>query len=185
MSRQGICIILFLCVLSLSSDLGRHLYCDSSLIGRNTPTWEVKPPFLPYSQYIYCKYIIKGRGIPAFQQFINRFNLYYSQDFDTFLVFLDVFLDVPSATLRLTPSVFSKWPFPEKNPIGGLRTYFLENPHWNFQVFYFIPGNSRKNKASPQKLHKIVLHVYTPRNIQGLKPRPLEIPYEFFFLDHP
>ena len=31
---------------------------------------------------------------------------------------------------------------------GGWRQTSLKTP-WNFEIFYFIPGNSRQNKASP------------------------------------
>ena len=37
--------------------------------------------------------------------------------------------------------------YSRKNPNGGLRIYFFENPSWNFSYFYFTPGNSRQNKA--------------------------------------
>ena len=49
-------------------------------------------------------------------------------------------------------------------------TYFFENP-WSFQLFYFAPGNSKQNKASP---------LQTPQNCYTLKlfqktiePKPL------------
>ena len=59
----------------------------------------------------------------------------------------DVFLDVPSATLWLKPSVFSKWHFPKKKTNGRLRTYFLEYPHWNFLDFLFYPRKFQKKQS--------------------------------------
>ena len=53
-----------------------------------------------------------------------------------------------------------------------------KKPNW---VSLASPGNSRQNKASSQKVHKIVLHlpeILRPKPI----PRPLEIPR--FFLGH-
>ena len=51
---------------------------------------------------------------------------------------------------------------------GGLRTYFSENLPGFFGCFYFTPGNSRQNKASPQETPQIRLH---PLKILSLKPR--------------
>ena len=40
----------------------------------------------------------------------------------------------------------------QKNPnMGGSGYTFLETP-WNFSFFYFIPGNSRQNKAQPMDI---------------------------------
>ena len=69
--------------------------------------------------------------------------------------------------------------FSRKKPNGGLRTYFLENRYWNFKVFYFIPGNSsRKNKALPQKLPKIVLR---PSKLLRPKIKPRSWKFHMIF----
>ena len=68
------------------------------------------------------------------------------------------FLNVPSATLRLTPSVFSKCPFPEKKQIGDFDYILSWKSPLEFLGFLFYLWKIQKNKAVPQKLHKILLH---------------------------
>ena len=47
------------------------------------------------------------------------------------------------------PKSIEKWAIPEKIQTGGIKDIiFWKNP-WNFSFFYFIPGNSRQNKAQP------------------------------------
>ena len=63
-------------------------------------------------------------------------------------------------------------------------TYFFEPPSpppsYNFLLFYFTPWNSRQNKAStPGNSAKLR---YTTGKFQGQKPRPLEIPHDFFLV---
>ena len=65
------------------------------------------------------------------------------------------FLDVPSGVLRLIPSVFSKWPFPQKNPkkqkqkqkqMGDWGHTFLKTP-LDFLGFLFCPWKFQKKQS--------------------------------------
>ena len=56
---------------------------------------------------------------------------------------------------------------------------FWKSP-WNFSIFYFTPGNSRRNKAPTQKIPQIFLLLDLLES-QGQKPRRLEIP-DYLFL---
>ena len=136
MSRQGSWII-FMCsiiIISFRKVLTLQLYCDTGSLGRSCP------PLLPYSQYICCKhiYIIKDRGNPQSEHFINCFQVIKVKILINVLVFYDSFLDVPSAALQLTLTVFSKWIgfWPELPKMG----YSRKNPNrrgrlriWKFQ----------------------------------------------------
>ena len=86
----------FLCVLWLSSVLGRFiiLYCDTSSQGRSTPAWRVKPLSSPTFLIASYKLFLSDIKIEIL---INSWH------------FLMVLLDMSSAVLWLTPSVFSKW----------------------------------------------------------------------------
>ena len=61
---------------------------------------------------------------------------------------------------------------------GGLKTYFFENPPWNFSFFTLPLEIPYKAKLHPWKFHKIVLD---PLKILRPKPRPLKIPHYVFF----
>ena len=70
--------------------------------------------------------------------------------------------------------------FTEKNQQGGWRHTFLKTP-WKFLFLYFIPGNSRQNKAPPLEIpQNCVRSLGNSNSIEGQKPRPLEIPHYFF-----
>ena len=56
--------------------------------------------------------------------------------------------------------------FQKKLTNGELRTYFFENLHGIFSFFYFTPGNSRQNNASPLETPQIFV---TP--LGNLKPK--------------
>ena len=43
----------------------------------------------------------------------------------------------------------SHWAIPEKKPNGGVEDILFWKTPWNFSFFYFIPINSRQNKAQP------------------------------------
>ena len=98
----------FLCVLSLSSVLGKFLHYSCIVILAHQGG--APPPLLPYSQYICCKhiYIIKDRENPQSEHFINCFQVIKVKILINVLVFFDSFLDVPSAALQSTLTVFSK-----------------------------------------------------------------------------
>ena len=63
----------------------------------------------------------------------------------------------------------------------GVEDILFSKLPWNFQVFKFnlpleIPD---KTNLHPQKLQKLC---NIPQKFQGLKPRPLEIPHDFFWI---
>ena len=67
--------------------------------------------------------------------------------------------------------------YSRKKQTGGLRTYFFKYP-LKFLGFLLLPLEiTDKTRLHPYKLHKIVL---CPSEILILKPRPLEIPHDFF-----
>ena len=73
----------------------------------------------------------------------------------------------------------------KKSKQGGSGHTFLKNP-WNFYVFYLSNGNSTQNKAShldAPHTKLCVTYVTCLENFQsGLKPRPLEVPHDFFLI---
>ena len=69
--------------------------------------------------------------------------------------------------------------FTEKNQQGGWRHTFLKTP-WKFLFLYFIPGNSRQNKAPPLEIPQNC--VKSLGNSKAKPPKPLEIPHYFFLV---
>ena len=79
----------------------------------------------------------------------------------------------------------SQWTFQRKTKQQGgwLRTNLFENP-LEFFGFFFTPGNSKENKASPAEIPENCVS-YTPHKFSGLKLRlPLGIPHDFFLITH-
>ena len=67
----------------------------------------------------------------------------------------------------------------KKSIQGGWGQTFLETP-WNFLGFLLYPWKYQtKQSFTPRNSTKLC---YTPQKLYGLKPRPLEIPYEFFLI---
>ena len=109
---QGRVFVSFLCVLSLSSVLGKFMHLSvlrCRLIREEHPCGCKALPLLPYFQHIWCKYIIEDRE--KFHSLISFYELFLSnirfKTLKIFLGFFVYFLDIPS--LWLTPSVFSRW----------------------------------------------------------------------------
>ena len=97
--------------------------------------------------------------------------------------FFDVFLDAPSVTLRLTPSVLSKWSFPEKKNKWGIEDILSWKLPLEFLGFLFYPRKLQKNQSFTPE---------TPQNCVTLlgifkawNQDPWKLHMIFFFFDHP
>ena len=70
-------------------------------------------------------------------------------------------ISLPSTFVWWTFACNQKWAIPEKKQTGegggGLKTYFFENPPWNFSFFTLPLEIPYKAKLHPWKFHKIVL----------------------------
>ena len=79
--------------------------------------------------------------------------------------------------LVLLESVFAVGLFRKKFKQEGFRIYIYEK-HWNFQICHLTLRNSGVNKLLPLEILKELCD--TPWKLWGQKPRPMEIPHEFF-----
>ena len=75
--------------------------------------------------------------------------------------------------------MFGDWDILEKIQTGGVEDILFLNPlSSNFQIFHFTFGNSSQNKLSPLEIPQNC--VITLWKFQGQKPKPMEIPHDFF-----
>ena len=59
----------------------------------------------------------------------------------------------------------------------GIEDILFWKPPWNFRICYFTLRNSGENKFLSLE---ILQNCDTPWKFQGQKPRPMEIPHDFF-----
>ena len=72
------------------------------------------------------------------------------------------------------------WAIPEKSKKNrGVEDILFRKSRWNFSFIYFTPGNSRQIKAPPLE---IAQNCVTSWKFQDQKPRPLEVPHNFFLV---
>ena len=113
-----------ICALSLSLVLGRfiHLYCDTGSLGKSTPAWEVKLFLFFHIPNIFAVHILSKTG-KIYSLIANIlwtiFNWYWSQDFDKFLAFFDVFFGCALWPPLIDTLSFQqiKWAIPEKTKL--------------------------------------------------------------------
>ena len=69
--------------------------------------------------------------------------------------------------------------YSRKKKQEGFRTYFFENPPGIFRFFTLLWKIKTKQGFIPTNSTKLC---YTPQKFYCLKPRPLEIPHDFFLI---
>ena len=100
-------------------------------------------------------------------------------------ILAEIFLHPSSPSLLLMCSCLQCSPpfpslsfsFQKKSKQGELRIYFSEKPPWKFQICHFNPRNSGEKKLLILEILQIC---DTPQKFQSQKPRPMEIPHQFF-----